>query len=100
MKKTLIALSLAAALISTNVMAAPKPAPVPKPVAEWLENYSAHVVFHTLAKAQAFAKANGINPDKIQVYVISSKHSAKQEGKKIYLIDNIGIGKSGKPSKR
>ncbi len=97
MKKTLVALSLAAALVSTSVMAVPKPAPVPPPVAEWLQNYSAHVVFHTLAKAQAFAKANGINPDKIQVYVISSQHSAKQEGKKIWLIDNIGIGK---PSKR
>lgn len=99
MKKTLLILSLAAGLVSTSAIAQKPPVPykateanVPAPVAQWLKANSAHVVFHTLEKAQAFAKANGISPDKIQVYV---HNSAKNKSRKIYLIDNIGIGKTG-----
>ena len=94
MKKTLIALSLAMALISTSAIACPTITPPPPQATQWLESTGAHIWFPNLKLAQQYAKTNKINPKYIEVYVLSSKHSTKRDGTKIYVINDIGIRKT------
>lgn len=94
MKKMLLILSLAGCLTSTSLIATPvAPNSKIKSAIAWLNENNAHVVFYTLEEAQTFAKANNIKLEKIQAYVISSPYSTKDNNKKIYLIDKVGIGK-------
>ena len=97
MKKTLLILSLAAGLVSTNAIAqqdqhgaykdAAKVA-VPAPVAQWIGSNNVHVNFFTIKKAEAFADKFGIPHSRITTYVLSSKVSTK-EPQKIFAINYI-----------